>query len=103
MERNENYESRDRIQRRLKGRVMDPNDQLPALPPPEPFVPYATIFTLDPPNENPRSMVRCLNCGVQYPLKDLQDGELNDDQCPSCKRWALDYWKDKPHRKVPNV
>jgi DNA-directed RNA polymerase subunit RPC12/RpoP len=76
---------------------MDPFEQLP---PAEPFVPFATIFKLDPPGESPRNTVRCLSCGEQYPLTDLLEGELNDDQCPECGRWALDYWRDKIYRSV---
>jgi len=64
-----------------------------------PFIPYATIFKLAPPGEKKRTTVFCISCGAEYPLHDLLTDELNTDQCPTCKTWALAYWKDKPHRE----
>jgi hypothetical protein len=72
------------------------------LPQPEPFVPYATMFKLDLPGESSRNFVYCLSCKTRFSLNDLIDGELNDDQCPTCGRWALDYWKTTVTRKVPS-
>ena len=48
----------------------------------------------------PRTVV-CVNCSSSYPLKDLLSGDLEEDQCPSCKMWSPQYWKDKPHQEVP--
>ena len=90
----------DDLNRRLRRKAME-QDNLPDLPPPEPFIPYATIFKLEPPGEAARKTVRCLECHAPYLLSDLLEGELNNDQCPTCKTWALQYFKSKPHRKVP--
>jgi hypothetical protein len=73
------------------------------LPQSEPFVPYATMFKLDPPGAEVRSFVHCVSCKARFPLNDILDGDLNDDQCPTCGRWALDYWKTTVTRKVPNA
>ena len=70
------------------------------LAPAEPFVPYATILKMALPGELARSTVACLNCNKEFPLKDILDDELNDDQCPACKMWALQYWANKPYRAV---
>lgn len=77
-------------------------------------LPYCTIFKL----ENPvlmfeadgksghlfhpgRRAVVCQNCEASYPLKDLLGGELNEEDCPKCKMTCWEFWKGKPHQKVP--
>lgn len=72
------------------------------LPPPEPFVPYATIFKMNRPGEDARKTVSCLDCAATFPLSDIFEGELNEEQCPACGRWALDFWQKTPTQRVPN-
>jgi len=66
----------------------------------EKFVPYATMFKL---NTSDSDFVNCINCNAPFPLQDLLEHELNEDQCPECKVWDVQYWKEKPHRKVPHA
>jgi hypothetical protein len=95
------HKAKDEVAQQLREKAMEYDDILNALPPPEKFVPYATMFKLEPPGEAARSVVRCLTCQAPYPLQDVLADELYVDQCPTCKTWAEDYWREKPHRKAP--
>jgi hypothetical protein len=69
----------------------------------EPFVPYKTMFKLD--HSKVRTIAKetlifCVNCRSSFPLQDLLNSELEEDQCPECKVWAPQYWADKPCRSV---
>lgn len=87
-----------------KQRIRDDNEPWPTHPdvghPTKNFVPYATMFKhAGPPYDEGR--VVCIACNWDFLYKDILDGELEEDHCPNCNVWAQNYWKDKPHRKVP--
>lgn len=79
----------------------------------EPFVPYRTMFKLPVlckaaglgalvPSPLPiRNSVLCVECGEDFPLRDLLGGELEEDNCPCCKTTADEYWADIPSHPVP--
>ena len=63
-----------------------------------PFVHFATMFKLDGPDSD---TVKCIACQAQFPLSDLLDCELEEDQCPKCRNYADSYWRRFRHRAVP--
>lgn len=70
------------------------------------FVPYKTMFKLDPSKVRlvaKENLVFCVNCNADFPLVDLLDAELEEDQCPECKVWAPQYWNDKLSRRVTDA
>ncbi len=79
-------------------RMGDQSDKEHALPPPDAFKPFATMFK----SWNVDSqVVECVSCRKMYPLSDLLAGELNEEDCPLCLMTASEYWADKPHRPLP--
>lgn len=64
-----------------------------------PFVPYATMFKVSGPDSG---TVECVSCHAVFPLEDLMDGELEEDECPVCDTSAEEYWDDKDHLQTPD-
>lgn len=102
---------RQRIKRRLHGLKQEFEAELRAemsddfrldyteLPPPtERFIPYATMFKLLAVDSR---VVECVACGSLFPASDIIEGELEEDQCPHCKVWAMQWWMDRDHRPAP--
>lgn len=80
------------------------------------FIPYATMFKI--PHRKPTRMVEitdeykvaeipratlvgCVACNQEFPLKDLLRGELEEDWCPTCGTRAGDHWLGKECLVVP--
>lgn len=73
-------------------------------PPSGSGIPYATMFKIDARSEFLKEpSVFCVKCDCSSPLVDLLTGRLHEDECPWCKTWAADYWKNKPHREVTDA
>jgi len=83
------------------------------LPTPEPFKEYGTMFKLIrpklravyhiiAPDKDYKPEVSCVACRAVFDLEDLLEGELNEYQCPRCKKTQWEYWKDRPHTEVEN-
>lgn len=65
-----------------------------------PFHPYDTMFKLSGPDS---LTVECIACRAMYPLQDLLEGELNEEDCPSCHTTASMYWAGKTHQTTPPI
>lgn len=96
----------ERIHMNQYGPQPEPKEEWPTHPdvgpPKDPFVEYATIFKIEP-NEAVEDYVYCVECLAMYPLADLLTGVVREDECPTCHTWAMDYYKNKPHRRVPHA
>lgn len=77
-----------------------------------PFTPYNTMFKLpvqgvdegwtdDPEFCGKRDTVLCVSCASSFPLTDLLEAELEENECPTCKVTSDQYWKGRLHRRVP--
>lgn len=71
-----------------------------------PFVPYATMFKLDtsspcaPAFEGARQLV-CVSCGneLSWDIYSIST-RMFDGRCPGCGIRAVDFYKDRHHRKL---
>lgn len=36
--------------------------------------------------------IECVNCGATFPTRDLQNGKLSSDECPTCRMKAKDFF-----------
>lgn len=71
------------------------------------FVPYDTMWKLsltpfkdELVNKSVTRQVQCVNCGTRFPLGDLLEGELNEENCHVCKTTCWEFYEDQDHRKV---
>ena len=78
-------------------RVGDQSDK-DRVPAPTPFKPYATMFKS---SHVDSTVVECVSCKTMYPLSDLLDGELNEEDCPHCEVTAAEHYADRPHQPLP--
>jgi hypothetical protein len=93
--------ARDRINQTPKAgkKKLDPAT---SKEPVELFVPYATMFKLEPykGHASGRQLI-CLSCGqiLEWRIYSIAPNKF-DEECPSCKVTAPRWWKGKIHRKL---
>lgn len=99
--------AREEGYRRRGQKPPQPEDKKPKL---EPFVPFASMFKLEPPGRPgtaghllPRQL-ECVNCGMgfSWAVYTIEPPHF-DERCPECGVWAKNFYKDKPHRELTDA